>query len=45
MIFCVARNAEAHAATQKIIAEFKPSQIRCVTRCNGTVRHYYRVAA
>jgi transposase InsO family protein len=41
----LAKNTGPHAATQKIIAGFKPSQIRCVTRCNGTVRHYYRVAA
>ena len=34
-----------HAATQKIIADFKPSDIRCVTRCGGAIKHYYRVAA
>lgn len=32
-------------AAQISIAEFKASQIHCVPRCNGTVRHYYRVAA
>ncbi len=30
---------------QKPIAGFKASQIRSVSRCRGTVRHYYRVAA
>jgi len=30
---------------QKPITGFKASQIRCVTRCRGTVRHYYRPAA
>lgn len=36
---------EPQAATQKSVADFTPSQVRCVTRCDGTVRHYYRVAA
>ena len=30
------------AATQKPIAGFKASDMCCVTRCNGTIRHYYR---
>ena len=38
-------NPEAQAAAQKSIAKFKASDIRCVTRCDGTIRHYYRVAA
>jgi transposase InsO family protein len=33
------------APAQKSIAGFQASQIRCATRCNGTVRHYYRDAA
>jgi len=33
------------APPQKPIAGFKASQIRCVSRCRGTVRHYYRIAA
>lgn len=41
----LANNAVADAATQKSVAGFKASDIRCVTRCNGTIRHYYRVAA
>jgi hypothetical protein len=32
------------AAAQQIVAGFKPSDIRCMTRC-GATRHYYRVAA
>jgi len=35
----------APAPAQKSIAGFKASQIRCVTRCGGVVRHYHRVAA
>jgi hypothetical protein len=38
-------NLAAQAPAQKSIARFQASQIRCVTRCNGTVRHYYRDAA
>jgi transposase InsO family protein len=30
---------------QQSIARFKASQIRCTTRCGGTVRHYERLAA
>lgn len=41
----LASNAVADAATRKSAAGFKASDIRCVTRCNGTIRHYYRVAA
>lgn len=33
------------AAAQKIVAGFKPSDIRCVTRCAGAIKHDYRVAA
>ena len=33
------------SAPQKIVAGFKPSDIRCVTRCGGVIKHYYRVAA
>jgi transposase InsO family protein len=35
----------AQAPAQKSITGFKASDIRCVTRCGGAVRHYYRVAA
>ncbi len=35
----------APAPAQKPIAGFTTSQIRCVTRCGGVVRHYHRVAA
>lgn len=38
-------NSEVPAAAQKLIARFKASDIRCVTRCEGTVRHYFRAAA
>jgi putative transposase len=33
------------AAAQKKVAGFKPSDIRCVTRCGWAIKHYYRVAA
>lgn len=39
------RSADPPAAAQKSVADFAPSQIRCVTRCDGAVRHYNRVAA
>jgi Integrase core domain len=32
------------AAAQKSIAGFRARDIRCVTRCNGAIRHYYRIA-
>lgn len=38
-------NPGPQAAAQKIVADFKPSDIRCVTRCGGAIKHYYRVAA
>jgi transposase InsO family protein len=38
-------NTGPQAATQKVVAGFKPSDIRCVTRCGGVIKHYYRVAA
>ncbi len=38
-------NTGAHASAQKIVADFTPDQIRCVTRCGGAIKHYYRVAA
>lgn len=38
-------NPGPQVAAQKIIAGFKPGQIRCVTRCGGAIKHYYRVAA
>ena len=38
-------NPKPHAAAQKIVAGFTPSDIRCVTRCGGVIKHYYRVAA
>lgn len=38
-------NPGPHAAAQKIVAGFKPDQIRCVTRRGGVIKHYYRVAA
>jgi putative transposase len=36
---------EVRAAAQNIIAGFKAGDIRCVTRCDGAIRHYYRAAA
>ncbi len=36
---------KAWPPAQQSIAVFKASQIRCVTRCGGTVRHYERIAA
>ena len=36
---------DAPAPAQKSIAGFTASKIRCVTRCGGVVRHYYRDAA
>jgi putative transposase len=36
---------DAHGAARKYIADFKASDIRCVTRCGGVIRHYFRVAA
>jgi hypothetical protein len=36
-------NHSAQAATQKSNARFRASDIRCVTRCDGTIRHYYRI--
>lgn len=38
-------NSGPHAAAQKIVTGFTPSSIRCVTRCGGVIKHYYRVAA
>jgi len=38
-------NPGPQAAAQKSVAGFKPEQIRCVTRCGGAIKHYYRVAA
>ncbi|MEK7415810.1 MAG: transposase [Planctomycetota bacterium] len=38
-------NPAAPAAAQISVAKIKPRDIRCVTRCDGTIRHYYRVAA
>ena len=38
-------NAGVQAPAQQSIAGFKPGDIKCVTRCEGTIRHYYRVAA
>lgn len=33
------------AAAQNNVTGFKASDIRCVTRCGGVIKHYYRVAA
>ncbi len=30
------------AAAQKVVAGFKTSDIRCVTRCDGVIKHYDR---
>ncbi|MEK7414276.1 MAG: integrase core domain-containing protein [Planctomycetota bacterium] len=33
------------AATQQSLTKLKARDVRCVSRCNGTIRHYYRAAA
>jgi putative transposase len=37
--------SQAEAPGQKVVTPAKLGPIRCVTRCRGTVRHYYRDAA
>ena len=37
--------AQVQQPAQQSIAGFTASQVRCVTRCSGTIRHYMRVAA
>jgi putative transposase len=39
------RNPADLPPAQISIADFKAGEIRCVKRCNGAIRHYYRVAA
>ncbi len=37
--------AQAAPPPQKSTTAFKASQVRCVTRCRGLIRHYERIAA
>jgi transposase InsO family protein len=37
--------AAAQIPAQESVTPFKASQVRCIKRCRGVIRHYYRIAA